>query len=47
MTISYRLGFEGFGWLPDAPANRGALDWVLALEWVRDNVAAFGGTPPA
>jgi len=45
VTISYRLGFEGFGWLPDAPANRGALDWVLALEWVRDNVAAFGGDP--
>jgi para-nitrobenzyl esterase len=43
VTISYRLGFEGFGWLPDAPANRGVLDWLLALEWVRDNIAQFGG----
>jgi para-nitrobenzyl esterase len=45
VTIAYRLGFEGFGWLPDAPVNRGALDWILALEWVRDNIAAFGGDP--
>lgn len=45
VTISYRLGFDGFGWLPDAPMNRGVLDWILALEWVRDNIAAFGGEP--
>jgi para-nitrobenzyl esterase len=45
VTVSYRLGFEGFGWLPDAPANRGVLDWLLALEWVRDEIAAFGGDP--
>lgn len=45
VTISYRLGFDGFGWLPDAPCNRGVMDWILALEWVRDNVAAFGGDP--
>jgi para-nitrobenzyl esterase len=45
VSVSYRLGFEGFGWLPDAPLNRGALDWLLALEWVRDNIAAFGGDP--
>jgi para-nitrobenzyl esterase len=45
VTVSYRLGFEGFGWLPDAPANRGILDWLLALEWVRDNIAHFGGDP--
>lgn len=42
---SYRLGFDGFGWLPDAPLNRGVLDWLMALEWVRDNIAAFGGDP--
>ena len=23
VTLSYRLGFDGFGWLPDAPPNRG------------------------
>jgi len=45
VSVSYRLGFEGFGWLPDAPANRGALDWLLALEWVRDSIGAFGGDP--
>jgi para-nitrobenzyl esterase len=45
VTVSYRLGFEGFGWLPDAPANRGVLDWIAALEWVRDNIARFGGDP--
>jgi para-nitrobenzyl esterase len=43
VSISYRLGFDGFGWIEDAPMNRGVLDWLLALEWVRDNVAAFGG----
>jgi para-nitrobenzyl esterase len=45
VSIAYRLGFEGFGWLPDAPTNRGILDCLLALEWVRDNIAAFGGDP--
>src|SRR3954470_5566848 len=45
VTVSYRLGFEGFGWLPDAPVNRGVLDWLLALEWVRDSIGAFGGDP--
>ncbi|RXZ73180.1 carboxylesterase/lipase family protein [Agromyces albus] len=45
VSISYRLGFDGFGWIADAPMNRGVLDWLLALEWVRDNVASFGGDP--
>ncbi len=45
VTISYRLGFDGFGWIPGAPQNRGVLDWIAALEWVRDNIAAFGGDP--
>ena len=45
VTISYRLGFDGFGWIDGAPQNRGVLDWIAALEWVRYNVAAFGGNP--
>lgn len=45
VTLSYRLGFDGFGWLDGAPANRGVLDQIAALRWVRDNIAAFGGDP--
>ncbi|MEV0716507.1 carboxylesterase family protein [Asanoa sp. NPDC050611] len=45
VTFNYRLGMEGFAQLAGAPANRGLLDQVAALEWVRDNIAAFGGDP--
>ncbi|WP_438856149.1 carboxylesterase/lipase family protein [Agromyces sp. M3QZ16-3] len=45
VNVSYRLGFDGFGWIAGAAPNRGVLDWLLALEWVRDNVSAFGGDP--
>ncbi|MBK0419768.1 carboxylesterase family protein [Leucobacter sp. CSA1] len=45
VSLSYRLGFEGFGWVEGAVQNRGALDWIRALEWVRDHIAAFGGDP--
>ncbi|WNI22343.1 carboxylesterase family protein [Streptomyces sp. ITFR-16] len=45
VSVNYRLGVEGFGVLPDAPANRGLLDQLAALGWVRDNIAAFGGDP--
>lgn len=45
VTISYRLGFDGFGWIPGAPDNRGVLDWIAALEWVGENIEAFGGDP--
>ncbi|MDN5929724.1 MAG: carboxylesterase family protein, partial [Pseudonocardia sp.] len=47
VTVNYRLGAEGFLHLPDAPPNRGLLDQVAALRWVRDNIAAFGGDPDA
>ncbi|MEU9333853.1 carboxylesterase family protein [Streptomyces sp. NPDC048290] len=45
VTLNYRVGMEGFGQLPDAPANRGLLDQVAALRWVRENIAGFGGDP--
>jgi para-nitrobenzyl esterase len=45
VTFNYRLGVDGFAFLPGAPANRGLLDQIAALEWVRDNIAAFGGDP--
>ena len=45
VTASYRLGFEGFGWVEGATNNRGVLDWIAALEWVQENIAAFGGDP--
>jgi para-nitrobenzyl esterase len=45
VAVNYRLGIEGFLPLEDAPANRAVLDWLAALEWVQDNVAAFGGDP--
>jgi para-nitrobenzyl esterase len=47
VTINYRLGAEGFLLLDGAPANRGLLDQVAALTWVRENIAAFGGDPDA
>ncbi|WP_433477519.1 carboxylesterase/lipase family protein [Spirillospora sp. CA-142024] len=45
VTINYRLGVEGFANLPGAPLNRGLRDQIFALEWVRDNIAGFGGDP--
>jgi para-nitrobenzyl esterase len=45
VSINYRLGIDGFALLPDAPANRGLLDQIAALEWVRDNISVFGGDP--
>ncbi len=45
VTFNYRTGTEGFAQIQGAPANRGLLDQIAALEWVRDNIAAFGGDP--
>lgn len=39
VTVNYRLG--AFGYL--GAGNWGTLDQICGLEWVRDNIAAFGG----
>lgn len=55
VTLNYRLG--PFGWLrhpalrgpgtseEERSGNFGTLDHIRALEWVRDNISAFGGDP--
>ena len=45
VTINYRLGADGFLYLGDGIANRGLLDQVAVLEWVQQNIKAFGGDP--
>lgn len=45
VTVSYRLGFDGFGHIEGAVSNRGVRDWLAALEWVQENIAVFGGDP--
>ncbi|MEU6477587.1 carboxylesterase family protein [Streptomyces sp. NPDC047017] len=45
VSANYRLGVEGYGLFPDAPANPGLRDQLAALRWVRESVAAFGGDP--
>ena len=51
VSINYRLAALGFAWHPDLATGNGPygswglLDQVAALEWVRDNAAAFGGDP--
>ncbi len=47
VTFNYRLGAFGYIDLSEfgADNNLGLRDQVAALEWVRDNIAAFGGDP--
>jgi para-nitrobenzyl esterase len=45
VTLNYRLGVLGFLSAEGIPPNLGIADQLAALEWVRDNIAAFGGNP--
>ncbi|MBU3863533.1 carboxylesterase family protein [Streptomyces sp. 4503] len=45
VTLNYRLGAPGWLDLPGAPRNRGLLDVLAALRWVREHIADYGGDP--
>ncbi|MGW0021754.1 carboxylesterase family protein [Rhodococcus sp. NPDC003382] len=46
VAVGYRLGVLGYLKAPGISAgNLGLLDQITALEWVRDNITAFGGDP--
>jgi para-nitrobenzyl esterase len=51
VTVNHRLNALGYAWLKPFGAqfansgNLGQLDLILALQWVRDHIAAFGGDP--
>jgi para-nitrobenzyl esterase len=52
VTLNHRLGILGFLHLADlygseycGSGNAGLFDIIAGLEWVRDNIAAFGGDP--
>jgi para-nitrobenzyl esterase len=48
VSMNYRLGALGFLHLADfggSTGNLGMLDQLAALQWVHDNIAAFGGDP--
>ncbi|WP_218159628.1 carboxylesterase family protein [Lentzea albida] len=45
VSCNYRLAFDGYGALEGFPHNRGLLDVVSALRWIRRNIARYGGDP--
>jgi para-nitrobenzyl esterase len=47
VTLNYRLGALGFLAVDGFPGSgsAGIADQIAALEWVRDNIAGFGGDP--
>ncbi|KAF2196976.1 cholinesterase precursor [Delitschia confertaspora ATCC 74209] len=45
VTVNYRLGIFGFSGAPGIQQNAALLDQRSAVEWVHDNIIAFGGDP--
>jgi carboxylesterase type B len=47
VSINHRLGPLGFLAVEDSSAlgNQGIKDILLGLQWIQDNIAAFGGSP--
>ncbi|KAI4227238.1 MAG: hypothetical protein L6R36_002558 [Xanthoria steineri] len=45
VTPNYRLGILGFSGAPGLQQNAALLDHRSVVEWVRDNIAGFGGDP--
>jgi len=45
ISITYRMGVDGFTAIPGAPTNLGLRDQIAALKWVSAHATAFGGDP--
>ena len=45
VNFNYRLNIFGFPGAPNLEQNAGLLDQRMAIEWVQQNIAAFGGDP--